>query len=497
MSSSRTEPRRPWLRWSIRTRLTALFVAIFGVTLVVFSVLLYSAFVRNHEAEFDADLFNHAIDVAQGVDVDMFGDLEVRSDLFSTGGKILPFATGKSFIQILRPDGRVLARSRALESLQLPLDPDDRKLLSRRGVAFRTIQAGSISAALAGQTSEYRLVDYMARQGGQPKFILQIAVPMTLLEQERKGLRTFFLFSIPFTLIVATLGGLFLSRRALAPVSDIIARTRGIGATNLSERLPVPPADDEVRRLSLTLNGLLDRLEQAFDVHQRFVADASHQLKTPLAILRGELDLVRSRPRSPEELREFIDSASQELEHLSRMVEDLLLLARVDAGAGSLTISPTRVDEVALEAVARLEPLARTRGVRIHFDLAGTDFEVRGDGDLLQSMLRNLLENAIKYTSENTMIDVLVEDAGDDVRIAVRDRGPGIPAGELSRVFERFYRYAPGGSAAGGADARLKTPGFGLGLTIARRIAEAHRGAIEAESEVGSGTTFRVRVKKV
>ncbi|MCM2324222.1 MAG: HAMP domain-containing histidine kinase, partial [Oligoflexia bacterium] len=289
------------------------------------------------------------------------------------------------------------------------------------------------------------------------------------------------------------------SGRALAPVNAIIEKARQLGSANLSERLPVPSVNDELQRLSLTLNELLNRLQLAFESQERFIADASHELKTPLAILRGELDLMRSRERSPEETSQFLATASQELDHLSRLVEDLLTLARMDAGAAVLSLHPTRMDETVLEALARLEPLARARSVSFHFELvpqeaaSETLFEISADADLLRTLVKNLLENAIKFSPAGAPVNVHLEDCGDCLLFSVRNRGPVIPPDMQAKIFERFVRLGAGKNAA-------EIPGAGLGLTIARRIAQAHQGTIEVRSPISEtepeGAVFSVRIKR-
>lgn len=476
---------------SIRFRLTALFVTILGITLIGFSVVLYSVFLRSSEKEFDTALFNHTVDVIQGIDINYFGDVSVNSGILSSGGKIFPFSIGKAFLQIMQPNGKVLAKSRTLDTKQLPLTQEDWTILYRDGISFHTLQGKELPTTGQERNSAYRLLNYMVRDRSEIRYILQIAVPMSFLEQECKGLAAFFLFAIPLTLVLATFGGLYLSGRALAPVSNIIEKAKSLSPTNLSERIPVPLIDDELRQLSLTLNELLNRLQKAFESQDRFIADASHQLKTPLAILRGELDLLKSRNRSPEEITEFIQSASQELDHLSRMVQDLLILARVDAGFSSLMIQRVRIDEIALETVSRLERLAQSKGIKIKFNLIGSSFEVDGDADLLQSMLNNLIENAIKFSHEHGSIEVCVQDSSqkdpDTLVVSVHDHGCGIPAEALAKVFDRFYR---------DQSSRSITRGVGLGLAIARRIAEAHRGILEVESTEHVGTIFRFLIKR-
>jgi signal transduction histidine kinase len=479
-------------RRSIRFRLTALFVMILGVTLIAFSVTLYGAFVRTHRTEFDAALYNHAVDVADSIEVNLFGQLTLSGELLSRNEKIFPFAVGRALLQIVSPSGQVLAKSAAVAETGLPIYRDDLAKLAVESAVFRDLAVEEVPERGRAARATYRLLTYRVRNMRKPEFLLQIAVPMTFLEQESRNLRLFFLIGIPFTLLVATFGGIYLSGRALMPVLDIIEKARNITARNLDERLPIPSANDELQALSLTLNDLLDRLHRAFEGQERFVSDASHELKTPLAILRGELDLMRSRSRTPEETSAFLASASQELDQLSRLVEDLLLLARMDAGAGSMARRPLRLDEVVLEVVARTQRMAKARGIKVRFDLSGgedaSEFCVLGDSNLLHSLLHNLIENAVKFSPDEATVTVKMTSQANEVVTTVIDEGPGIPPDEQTRIFDRFFR------AEG---AREKTSGMGLGLAIARRIAEAHEAKLWVESELGRGSRFYFSIKKI
>lgn len=485
---------------SIRFRLTMYFVAVLAVTMLVFGGILYAAFVRSQKIEFDTALYNHALDLAGDIRLTLFGSLSVGRDVLDDQGKMFPFRVGKSFVQIASLDGDVILGSRTLGRFQLPIYTADLSAVRRDGGVFRTIDGTEIFRRSPADKTQYRLLSMLVERPGSMSFILQIAVPMNLAGI--KGVKTFLFVGIPSALVLAALGGFFIAGRALAPVNTIIRSSRKMTARSLGERLPVPEANDELRDLSLTLNGLLDRLQQAFDSQERFVADASHQLKTPLAILRGELDLLRKGERNAAEISEFIESATQELGFLSRMVDDLLLLARMDVGGTALAKSHTRMDEIALEAVSRLEKVAREKNVRIRFDLdrasesqaepAG-EFELDGDPDLLRSMLHSLIENAIKFASPGTPVEVTVRDEPDTVAASVKNFGPVIPSALLARIFERFYR-------APDADTASKSPkpqGYGLGLAIAHRIAQVHGGSISATSSELDGTVFTARIKKV
>ena len=476
----------------IRPRLTALFVAIFGVTLIGFCSVIYFIYVRNLEKEFDVDLYNRAVDVSQNVRVNFFGEIAVDPEILSSGGKIFPFSVGKTFVQFLDSNGKIVARSKELDQGGLPLRPEDLAKLLQSGFSFRDLKSKDIPTSLSKEKNPYRLISYLLRNPFNQGLILQIAVPKTFLTQSVGAISTLLWVGIPLTLILAAFGGLYFSRRALAPVSDIIEKAKGLGVHDLSVRMPVPRAEDELRELTFTLNDLLNRLEQAFMSQERFVSDASHELKTPLAILRGEFDLITNKMDDPQALKNFMQSASQELNYLSRVVEDLLLLARVEAGTASLALQDVRLDELAIETMSRLESLAHEKGLTTRFDLAKSglsarDFIVRGDPDLLKSMIKNIFENAIKYSPLNGQLTIRVEDREAELRLRVDDEGPGISAEIADKIFERFYR---------GKATASQVSGAGLGLTIARRIAEAHRGEITVANRSPHGASFQIEIKK-
>lgn len=497
---------------SLRFRLTALYVTFFGATLIIFSSILYNALIRTHQRDFDIDLYNYAVDVADGINVDILGNLSITSDLLSNIGKIVPFTMGSSFVQVLDSSGNPIVKSRNLANGQLPFYGEDGSRLSQNQVALRTINKNQIfknnpASKRGGDHSTshlyspyYRLISYNVIQELPGNFILQVAVPTTFLDQAARGLRNFLLFGIPITLVISTFAGYYFAGQALSPVNAIISKAKQLSPLNLSERIPVPNADDELKRLSITLNDLLNRLQQAFENQERFIADASHELKTPLTILRGELDLMKSRPRTSEEISEFVTSASQELDHLSSLVEDLLLLARVDAGLGLLSFRPTRIDETALEALSRMEILAQAKEVRLRFEMQNqtqlsesrfSEFEILGDTDLLRIMFKNLIENAIKFSPSKSMIEIRLIDHGTSVELSVKDQGPGISEKHQTKIFERFFRIPQNQTEP---SFKNSTPGAGLGLAIARRIAQAHDGTLEVRSKTKplgeTGTTF-------
>jgi signal transduction histidine kinase len=482
--------------FSLKMRFTAIYLGLLAFTLIVFCSVLYSVFRQNHQQEFDAALYNHAVDVAQSITVDFFGDFVFTPNALLANEKVFPFSLGKSFVQVVSPDGHVLVRSPNLESQQLPLHPEDWQAVFRKGHVYRNLSATELKEIKGIEAdANYRQIMYVV-QRSKTLFILQIAVPTSYLERDaRMLLFFFFVVGIPVTLILAGIGGLYLSSKALEPVREIVEKAKHLNPSNLSERLPEPNQEDEIHMLTTTLNDLLGRIQRAFESQEHFLADASHQLKTPLAILRGELDVFRGKTRSAEDMTAFLDSASQELEHLSRLVDDLLLLAKIDAGAGSLLLQKIRMDELLIDSIGKFELPASLRKIKFRFDLQGwsenqsdDEFMVNGDRDLLTSMFRNLLDNAVKYSPSNSLIEVALRTHEGNLQVEIKDQGEPIPVGVVERLFQRYER--------GGLRLGSSASGTGLGLPIARRIAELHGATISVIQGAKVGKSFRFELKK-
>ena len=295
-------------------------------------------------------------------------------------------------------------------------------------------------------------------------------------------LRSLGLGGMAVALIAAGAGGSFLAARALRPVDRITRTAEQIGAEDLSLRLESPGMDDELGRLTSAFNGMIDRLERAFQRQQRFTADASHELRTPLAVIRSLAEVALTSPRDESYDTRTYASICEESERLTHLVESLLTLARADEGHLPLLVG-VDVDEVALDAAARIVERARRQDVTLAVMPSG-GYEVRGDASLLTQIVLNLLDNALRHTPSGGRITLSVEPVSDGVTLTVADTGSGIPVEHLPRLFERFYRVDQARSRSVG--------GFGLGLAICEWIARVHAGRLTVESQVGVGTTFRL-----
>lgn len=285
-------------------------------------------------------------------------------------------------------------------------------------------------------------------------------------------------------LVLAAVGGLFLSRQALRPVAASIGAARRLDPENLAERLPLTGAGDELDELAATINGLLDRLSDYHAQIIRFTADASHELRSPLAAMRAAVEVALQRPRAPEDYRNVLASLGDQCERLTALVNGLLLLARADAGEVAMRREAVDLADLARDVAELFEPLADERGIRLVEEDAGPVI-VPGDPSRLRQLITNLVDNAIRFTEPGGLVTVRVEGTGERAGLRVSDTGIGVPEEHLPHIFERFYQ----------ADV-ARTTGGGLGLSICRWIVKAHGGTIEAVSGRIRGAEFVVTLPR-
>ena len=305
--------------------------------------------------------------------------------------------------------------------------------------------------------------------------------------------RTTIFLAIPLALLLSIIAGFLLARRSLAPLDAIVTQTATITAASLDERLPVVNPHDELGRLAQIINDLLGRVGEAFRTQRQFVADASHELRTPIAIIRGEADVTLRRAERPaQEYREALGVIHGESVRLSRIVDDLFLLARVDAGSQSSRgdmsrREPVEVADLVADAVRSVRTLADPQGVALRIENEAGAVQVPGDAMLLRRLLLNLLDNALKHAPPGSTVTVRQRRRDGHLVLQVTDEGPGIPPPQRKRVFERFVHgvhVSPDAAASGGS-------GAGLGLAIAQAIAQAHGGGVTL-LDVSPGATFEV-----
>jgi heavy metal sensor kinase len=299
------------------------------------------------------------------------------------------------------------------------------------------------------------------------------------------GVRLSLGLGIPLLLVLSTLGGYLLARKSLRPVAVMTDRAAHISATTLHERLPVANPNDELGRLARVFNELLARVGAAFEQQRQFIADASHELRTPVAIASGEAELALLRDdRTADELRTALRTIREEMLALQRIVEDLFLLARAHAGERLVTPSEMYLGELCAECVRSIRTLAARKQITVRYD-GSDELPMRGDESLLRRLLLNLLDNAIKYTPAGGSVTVSARMETGSYAVEVADTGGGVPPESRTRVFDRFYR-AQRAREAGEAS------GAGLGLAIAQWIAQAHAGTVALVKSGETGSVFRV-----
>jgi two-component system heavy metal sensor histidine kinase CusS len=363
-------------------------------------------------------------------------------------------------------------------------DAQDKTLVSSRIVALA--RAGDQKGFGVETTSVGRFRTFVTTttvEGAAYKIL--VATPLDGTETTLRDSGKLVLWSAPIVLLIASIGGYWISRRALAPVDDITQAARSIGIENLSQRLAVPATGDELARLSETWNGMLTRLESAVQRLSQFTADASHELRTPIALIRTTAELTLRRERSNDTYREALHQIVAESERMSQLVEDLLLLARADVGLPALPLERVELTPLVRDVCRQGEVLARLRQLEISAEAPVEPVFVQANDPELRRLLLLLVDNAVKYTPAGGRITVSVGCDPNGATVAVRDTGIGIPETALPHVFERFYRAEQSRNRDDG--------GTGLGLSIAKWIADRHHASLEAESESGKGATFRVR----
>ncbi len=473
-------------RWpsSLRSRLTMWYAVLLGLPLIAFALICYVAFARALLSRTDHFINDALTAFSRELVAERRATLSASDAIRRTVEEV---RFRDLHIAILDSAGQVVAMTPVVEA--------DRSEPTGRSVdggtqlvaAMRTRSAHESGAmTIPGEREPYRVVTRPLVIAGE-HFNLRGVYALRDMDEVLDRIRRMFLVVIPVLILCAAASGSFLAKRSLAPVAAMATQATEISASNLDARLPVA-GGDELVRLARVINDLLDRLELAFAQQRRFVADASHELRTPTAILRTEADVTLSRPhRTENEYRASVTIMSDASRRLTRIVDDLFLLARSDSGHLVMREEPLYLEELVDEATRAVRSVAEQRRVSVDVhELVDAPF--RGDADLLGRLLLNLLDNAIKYSPEGGAVDVAMTRTAEQYTVTVTDSGPGIPADARDRVFERFFR----ADAARSRTDPSATSGAGLGLAIARRIADMHGGQLDLVDSEPGHTVFRV-----
>jgi heavy metal sensor kinase len=451
---------------TIRARLTLLYFVVLAASFVAFFWICDYGFRRgiqttvNDASRSNLEIVQRVLTISKGKGVPKIQkELNELSQLWANG----------AIFQVSAADGTWLFRSPQFRLPQQPLTAP-----RSSGVSFRTTNL---------ESQQYRIAQASVAIDGQI-FLISAAVPTEPFDQALDRFRLIEKRFLPLLVILASLLGYWLSGRALAPVNRIIESTEQIGLQNISHRLEVPKTADELQRLTVTLNAMLERIESSVKSIRQFTANASHDLRTPLSLIRTHAELALRRTRTPAEYRESLTRILNLSEETTGLVETLLTLARADAGVSNLQMEETDLHPVLEKTAQQVAVLAQSKGVSFSFHSCDEPLCVQGDVAALETLLRAVLDNAVKYTATGGSVQLRASDRSAEAAIEIRDNGVGIAAEDLPRIFDRFYR----------ADqSRSRTvAGSGLGLSIARWIVEMHKGRIEVESQLGAGSLFRI-----
>src|SRR5580698_10344665 len=473
---------------SVRIRLTVWYTAAMAAILILLASVTYFVIRQNVHARGDAQSVELADTFLSTVNAELGESTKPDSLDAGVAAAISEHRFRDVVFAVFDPQGNLIGMSEWF--------PEDRRHSEwKRDALVAQLQA-ALSAQepfqlvhFAGHTYRFYVRHFTLEQQAATLVVVQ-----SLFHQHEflETLAGTFAIVIPLTLLIAGIGGYFLARRSLSPVVAMSEQARWIGAENLESRLSVRNPNDELGHLASSFNGLLDRLNASFDRQKRFVADASHELRTPVAILCGETEVALAKEdRTQAEYRETLGILADESRRLKRIVEDLFTLARADAGQYPLSYTDFYLDELAAECAKNVRTLAAAKQITLTCEPSGEAL-IRADEALVRRMMLNLLDNAIKYTPSGGSVGLRVEDRDGVYDLSVTDSGPGIPADLHSRIFERFFRVDKARSRKeqdGGG-------GAGLGLSIGAWIAGAHNGKLELSRSTPEGSTFTAILPK-
>jgi len=453
--------------FTIKTKIILAYTLAFGLLVTGFAMMIYEGMWDAEIAKLDARLESHADKIQTELE-------EVH---------LQPGFPSRSELDSITTDGLRGAKIRLIT-------PEKSVVFADPGFDLDTQMRwneGPITVAHKGSAKwnhrRYRILQWPVEVENRIQYAVQVAAPLHDIDETMDQLRLLFFIAIPGSLLLAGCIAYLITWLAFKPMMNMVRTAEKISATSLDARLDLPASNDEVRQLGTALNDMIERIDRTVKGQRQFIADASHELRTPLTIIRSELESAARSARTPS-IKASVSTSLAELDRLSFMVGDLLTLAKLDAARVKLEIAPVRLDELVVECVQAARGIAKKKEVKMKVFI-GEAVEVPGDYEKLKSVVINLLDNAIKYSSRKSSVSaslVLGQTPG-MASIVVSDHGIGIPEAEQTKIFSRFYR---------GPQPRSETEGSGLGLAIAQRFVELHRGTISVKSREGKGSTFTV-----
>lgn len=473
---------------TLRFKLAALYLVVFGVILAALCMIILTLREAGLRADFDDRLRVRAEAMIERIQVSAEATRPgwaAKSPL----PRLIPFTFPGYFFQLRLSDGVVLERSRNLGAVELPLSTKARASRESKVPMFEDLPA-EFAYQLLGSAGEVRLLTLYRDTDETEPFYLQVALNLRSVNSLIKELRTLMLLLVPSGLFAAAMASWFVAGKSLSPISKVAEVAARLDTQNLSLRFDHPRGKDEIASLVATVNSMLDRIEEGFESQGRFIASVSHELKTPLAILLSNVQVLMQKDRSPEEYARFAANVQDEVRVMARIVDSLLILARAEAGMPYTSPEEVSLNEVVVDAVERCQPLASQQEVRqvptiVAPQNGSPEPIVLGDGELLRLAFTNLLRNAIRHSPPEASVEIIVTRNESEARVTVRDHGPGIPPEHIGRVFDQFYRVP---------NPKHSFEGVGLGLTITRGTIRLHGGTIAVSNHSQGGCQFVVRL---
>jgi signal transduction histidine kinase len=463
----------------IKYRITIIYTAAFFGVALLFAYFFSQAFFNYSLKEFDTKLLHEALVISQEIESNK-NFTEITLENFSNIN-INPFRDKSTFFILRSLNGEhIWGPDFKHKGKMIPLDKNALKDQNQNHFFSNFI--------LADQ--KFRSISLKFGSQKTNQLILQLASSTKLLDDQRHRVFLINIIGLPLFLIVSSFISFAIAERALRPVKVISETVSSIASKNLSKRLPSFKMAEEFQELSETINNLLERLQKSFEAQEHFVANASHQLYTPLAIIKGELEVLQGKERTTEEYQKFHQSLKQELERMVDLVKNLLVISRIEAGhEESFKMRPLRLDDMLISTATRLKIKAKDKLINLKFsmaeDLDSEDLVINGERQLLSSLFENLLDNAIKYSPVESQILLTIKKE-DGLVVSVQDEGPGIKQHDLQNILEKRFQRGT----------MTLMPGTGIGLSIAYKIAAHHKASIHYEKLQPQGSLFNVHFHK-
>jgi signal transduction histidine kinase len=463
----------------IRIRLTIWYFVVTFLILIIFSYGIFLGMRHLVYRALDKDLFILINTIERSFDpfLGRFGILQLQTD------SIDRFA--EFYLIIYSSTGKPIYASYLAQKISLNTPPLHEQF--SKAYMLKTNIQGNIPFIRTKSNGEvtFRVIVQKLYYENNPIGWVTVGLPLVRMQDTIEKLQFSLVFAIIISVGLIAVGGYFLTQKALNPVEAINLKANQISYTNLKERIEIQNPKDELGQLSLTLNNLFERLQRAFESQQQFLSDAAHELKTPLAILRAHWESELNNPELPLPIKEKFVHDIETITRLNHLINNLLLLSKSETFQSDFECCPLRLDEVLKGVIDDAIVLAENKSQKIEV-VELQEVMVQGDKIRLYQLFFNLVDNAMKYSPEESTIWISLHKEEPWAVVKVRDNGAGIAAEHLPHIFERFYRVEK--------DRARKTGGSGLGLAICKLIAERHQGSIEVESTVGKGTVFTVKL---